>query len=128
MPAIPESARLSALNLMKNRTILAVVACAWVIVVCPARAVSSATLSATDWPAWRGPTRDGIAAAGQNPPIQWSETEGILWKAPVPGRGHGSPIVVGDHIFVVSDPAELLCVNAADGKVIADAARLLLLG
>ncbi len=108
---------------MKNRTILAVVACAWVIVVCPARAVSSATLSATDWPAWRGPTRDGIAAAGQNPPIQWSETEGILWKAPVPGRGHGSPIVVGDRIYLATaDTAKqsqsVLCLDRHNGKLV----------
>jgi outer membrane protein assembly factor BamB len=34
----------------------------------------------SDWPAWRGPTRDGIAAPGQNPPIHWSETENIAWK------------------------------------------------
>ena len=55
---------------------------------------------ATDWPAWRGPTRDGIAATGQDPPLHWSETEGVLWKASVPGRGHGSPTVVGDRVYL----------------------------
>ncbi|MCI0534515.1 MAG: PQQ-binding-like beta-propeller repeat protein [Verrucomicrobiales bacterium] len=67
----------------------------------------SAVDPAADWPAWRGPTRDGIAATGQNPPVQWSETENILWKAAVPGRGHGSPTVVGDGIYLAtSDPGK----------------------
>jgi outer membrane protein assembly factor BamB len=77
----------------------------------------------TDWPAWRGPTRDGIAAPGQNPPIQWSETENILWKAPLPGRGHGSPTVVADRIYLAtSDPAKksqsILCQDRHTGKLV----------
>jgi len=46
------------------------VACAFVL---STSAVYSAINPAKDWPAWRGPTRDGIAASGQNPPVQWSE-------------------------------------------------------
>lgn len=55
-----------------------------------------------DWPWWRGPTRDGVAAAGNTPPTKWSESENILWKASVPGRGHGSPIIVGDRVFLAA--------------------------
>src|SRR5216684_2988976 len=66
--------------------------CAAVILVSLGEAFSAVD-PATDWPAWRGPTRDGIAAPGQKPPLHWSESEGVLWKAPVPGRGHGSPTV-----------------------------------
>jgi outer membrane protein assembly factor BamB len=78
---------------------------------------------ALDWPAWRGPTRDGIAAPGQNPPIQWSETEGILWKVPVPGRGHGSPTVVGERIYLptadrVKQTQTVLCLDRQTGKTI----------
>src|SRR5207248_1848797 len=80
-------------------------------------------ISPTDWPAWRGPTRDGIAARGQNPPTQWSETENIIWKTPVPGRGHGSPTIVGDRIFLATADAvkhsqSLLCLARSDGKQI----------
>jgi len=110
---------------MKNRTILAhLVACVCVIVACPAaRPASPLALSTTDWPAWRGPTRDGIAASGQNPPVQWSETEGILWKAPVPGRGHGSPTIVGDRIYLATaDPGKqsqsVLCLDRHTGKLV----------
>jgi len=76
-----------------------------------------------DWPAWRGPSRDGIAAPGQNPPTQWSETENILWKVPLPGRGHGSPTVVGDRIYLATGDAQqgsqsVLCLDRRDGKLI----------
>jgi outer membrane protein assembly factor BamB len=78
---------------------------------------------ALDWPAWRGPARDGIAASGQNPPVQWSETEGILWKAPIPGRGHGSPTVVGNRIYLATaDRAKqsqsVLCLDRPTGKMV----------
>lgn len=61
-----------------------------------------ATFSQDDWPWWRGPGRDGIAAPGQAPPIHWSGTQNILWSSPVPGQGHGSPTVVGNQVFLVS--------------------------
>ena len=55
-----------------------------------------------DWPWWRGPQRNGVADAKQKVPLKWSDTENIRWKALVPGRGHGSPIVVGDQIFLAT--------------------------
>jgi outer membrane protein assembly factor BamB len=54
-----------------------------------------------DWPWWRGPNRNGIAAP-QKPPLTWSEKKNVLWKIPIPGRGHGSPIVVGDQVFLAT--------------------------
>jgi len=82
--------------------------------------------AADDWPWWRGPTFDGKAAEGQNPPIKWSETENgetrnIAWKVDVPHRGHGSPCVWGDKIFLstADDEAEvqyILCYDRATGK------------
>jgi outer membrane protein assembly factor BamB len=54
-----------------------------------------------DWPWWRGPKLDGIAA-DQSPPLVWSETENVVWKAPIPGRGHGSPTVVGDRVYLAT--------------------------
>ncbi|HWA98964.1 MAG TPA: PQQ-binding-like beta-propeller repeat protein, partial [Pirellulales bacterium] len=59
-------------------------------------------LPATDWPWWRGPMRNGIAPANANPPTTWSESENIAWKVPVPGRGHASPIVVGEQVFLAT--------------------------
>ena len=57
-------------------------------------------IAPADWPWWRGSNRNGIAAADQKPPLTWSETENVVWKMPVPGKGHGSPIVVGEHVYL----------------------------
>ena len=53
-----------------------------------------------DWPQWRGPNWDGIARG--DAPLHWSDTEHIKWKAEVPGRGHSSPVVWGDRIFLTA--------------------------
>src|SRR5437016_5715333 len=63
--------------------------------------VALATAS-TDWPWWRGPSRNGCADAKQKPPLNWSESENVLWKSPLPGRGHGSPTVVGKQVFLAT--------------------------
>ena len=59
-------------------------------------------LLATDWPFWRGPHRNGIAPAGKLPPLRWSNDQNVLWATPLPGRGHGSPTIVGDRIYLGS--------------------------
>jgi outer membrane protein assembly factor BamB len=56
---------------------------------------------AHQWPQWRGPSADGIAAHAR-PPIHWSKTENIRWKQPLPGEGSATPIVWQDQIFVVA--------------------------
>lgn len=53
-----------------------------------------------DWPWWFGPNMNNVAAAGQTPPVSWMETENVIWKIDVPGRGHGSPCLWGDHIYL----------------------------
>lgn len=77
----------------------------------------------TDWPWWRGPTRDGIAPVGtQKPPVEWSKDRHIVWKTPIPGRGHGSAIVVGDQVFIATADVDaqeqcLICLDRATGAV-----------
>ena len=75
-----------------------------------------------NWPGWRGPRGDGTSLE-KNVPVKWSATESIVWKVPIPGKGHASPIVWGDRIFVVTAAEEqqqrvLLCLNRTNGKVI----------
>jgi len=53
------------------------------------------------WAQWRGPLANGVAPHA-SPPVEWSETRNIRWKTPLPGQGHASPIVLGDHIFVLA--------------------------
>src|SRR5688572_22665052 len=65
---------------------------------------------------WRTDGTGSYRAA--DAPREWSTEKNVRWKTPLPGRSQGSPIVVGDRVFVVSDPAELLCINAADGSIV----------
>lgn len=58
-------------------------------------------ISADDWNTWRGPHGNGIAT-DQEVPIRWSDSENVIWKTKVPGRGHASPTVVGNQIFLAS--------------------------
>lgn len=53
------------------------------------------------WPRWRGPSGQGIVE-GTGYVDRWSSTENILWKVRMPGRGHSSPIVWGDRIFLTT--------------------------
>lgn len=76
---------------------------------------------ATDWPWWRGPQRNGKAAADQSVPLEWSATKNVAWKAEIPGRGHGSPTVVGERIFLATSDEEsgsqsVLCFDRSTGK------------
>jgi len=53
------------------------------------------------WPQWRGPLANGVAL-GANPPVHWSETNNIRWKLALPGKGHSSPIVFSNSVYVLS--------------------------
>jgi len=61
------------------------------------------------WPSFRGPHASGVAE-GQNLPDKWNGKTGenILWRTPIPGLAHSSPVVWGNRIFVTtaisSDP------------------------
>jgi outer membrane protein assembly factor BamB len=73
-----------------------------------------------DWPWWRGINRDNIATTS-HPLVQWSSSEGLLWKVAVPGLGHASPVIRGDQIFLFSaDDATqeqfLVCLNRDTGE------------
>ncbi len=74
-----------------------------------------------DWPWWRGPTRDGKAEG--NAPTRWSKTENVVWKTDVPGRGHSSPCVSGNRVFLstAEEKAEtqsILCFDRKTGKLL----------
>ena len=53
------------------------------------------------WAGWRGPGGQGIAAAN-GLPTEWSESKNLAWKTAIPGKGHSSPVVWGDRIFLTT--------------------------
>ena len=63
--------------------------------------VVSANAGPASWPQWRGPSGQGVSEE-KNLPDEWSSTKNIKWKAAIPGRGHSSPIVWGNRIFVTT--------------------------
>ncbi len=57
--------------------------------------------SASDWPAFRGPSGQGRTSISSLP-LNWSESENMAWKIAMPGPGASSPIVFGDHIYITA--------------------------
>jgi outer membrane protein assembly factor BamB len=55
----------------------------------------------SDWPQWRGPLATGVAPHG-DPPVEWSESRNVRWKVELPGKGHSTPIVWGERIFLTT--------------------------
>ena len=58
----------------------------------------TAALSA-NWPSWRGPSGNGVSPE-KNLPIEWSATENIAWKVPLPQWSGATPVIWGDLIFL----------------------------
>src|SRR6187399_826569 len=66
-----------------------------------AAALATASLTAEDWPQFRG-TLAGVGVDHRDLPESWSTTENVRWKLDVPGLGWSSPVVAGDHVFITS--------------------------
>ena len=76
----------------------------------------------SNWPGWRGPTGDGVVRDSQAP-LNWSVKEHTLWKIKVPGKGHASPVIWDDALFLVTADEEsgerlLLRLDASSGKIL----------
>jgi outer membrane protein assembly factor BamB len=56
---------------------------------------------ADNWPCWRGPSGDGLSAE-TDLPVEWGPSRNVAFKTPIPGRGHSSPIVWQDSVFLTS--------------------------
>ena len=75
---------------------------------------------ADDWPAWRGPTGQGISLE-KDLPTKWSKTENVKWKITLSESGNSTPIIWNDKIFLTQankggTVRSLICFDRADGK------------
>jgi hypothetical protein len=100
-------------------------------VACVAAAVLTAALlfqpdaRAEQWGHWRGPLGNGTAGAA-TPPVEFSETSNVRWKAVIDGRGSSSPVVWDDAVIVTTAvPLDgstgqfdfrVVCLDRATGK------------
>ena len=71
------------------------------------------------WAQWRGPGGQGVSNE-TGLPTEWSAAQNVLWKAEVPGRGHSSPIVWGDRLFLTTAIEGEVVPGAKGVKHIAD--------
>ncbi len=89
----------------------------------PHQVADAINLPKTDWPWWRGQLHNGTADAQQTPPTSFGESENVLWRMEIPGRGHGSPTVVGDRVFLAtcdepSGAQSMLCFSRDTGELL----------
>ena len=80
------------------------------------------SVQAEDWPQWRGPRGDGTSLEPAAP-TRWSTSENVKWKVEIPGKGYGSPIIVGDRIFLNTalerqNKRVLVCLDRKTGKLL----------
>jgi outer membrane protein assembly factor BamB len=55
---------------------------------------------AGDWLEWRGPHANGTADSSA--PLEFGDSKNIAWKAHIPGRGHSTPVIYGNRIFITT--------------------------
>ncbi|MDZ7345300.1 MAG: PQQ-like beta-propeller repeat protein, partial [candidate division KSB1 bacterium] len=75
------------------------------------------SLSAQEWPQWRGVNRDGKISGFKAPKV-WPQTLTKAWQVTV-GYGDATPALVADRLYVFArqgDEEVLLCLRAADGS------------
>lgn len=76
-------------------------------------------LLAENWPRWRGPNGNGISGETKVP-VEWSRSENVAWRLPLPGPAGSTPVVWEDRIFLTSAEGEdliLMCIST-DGDEI----------
>ena len=79
--------------------------------------ILTANSFADNWQQWRGQYNDGISNETEAP-IQWSQTENIKWRLPLPGEAASTPVIWEDKIFLTSaegDALVLMCIST-DGE------------
>ena len=82
------------LRLLLAGILLAGLCTAWMV-------VSLAEDPDSNWPQWRGPGGQGIFE-DHKLPLEWGTDRNLHWKAAIPGKGHSSPVIWGDKIFLTA--------------------------
>jgi outer membrane protein assembly factor BamB len=74
-----------------------------------------ATLSADNWPQWRGPQLNGVSTE-TGLPLKWTDEANVAWKLPLPEWSGATPIVWGDSIFLNVAQGSALSLWCVDRK------------
>ena len=87
-------------------------------------ALGSGTLGATDWPEWRGPSRDGRSPETGLPSTWSPQGDNLAWRVPIGARS--SPVAFGGRIYlltvtegdVATTQERLVALDAESGKTL----------
>lgn len=92
---------------------------------CLAVALSVPGSLLANWPQWRGPNSDGSAPQAHDLPVNWSQTENVLWRTATPSWSAATPIVWEDRIFITSaeEGSARLQIDPAAGRGASQAGR-----
>jgi len=52
------------------------------------------------WLQWRGPFNTGMAQG--DAPLRWDDPTNVRWKVELPGRGHSTPVIAGNRLFLTT--------------------------
>ena len=91
---------------------------------CVAVLISFLAPASANWPDWRGPTADGHSDA-TGLPLNWSEDENVVWKAPIHDFGHSTPVIWEDQIWLTTakengETLYAVCFDLETGEVVHD--------
>ena len=80
---------------------------------------------AETWPCWRGPDGNNHASDTNVGPLKWDlrTNENVSWRTKIPGRGHSTPVVLRDAIFLTTADADqgtqsLIKIDRQTGRLI----------
>ena len=62
---------------------------------------STAAAQAENWPAWRGPSHNGVSGE-QGIAVKWDSKTNVAWRLQLPGSAGATPVVWGDRVFLTS--------------------------
>jgi outer membrane protein assembly factor BamB len=76
------------------------------------------------WPQFRGPEGDGHSDA-HDLPLNWSETQNVIWKTAIHDRGWSSPVIYGKQVWLTTATRDghrlyALCLHRDTGRIIRD--------
>lgn len=101
--------------------------CSRTNLLCSLLLLAAATTRA-DWPEFRGPWGDGRTSAPGDTnllglPLNWSETNNVVWKTEIPFRGWSTPVVMDGQIWLTTaTPAGndyfAICVDKDSGRIL----------
>ncbi len=63
--------------------------------------LTAASLAVADWPEFRGPGGEGLSNQ-PDIPLEWSESQNVVWKVPIPGEGWSSPTILDGRVWLTT--------------------------